>query len=302
MIFISLDNLDKRGDILLYSGGDLVKTMMSYSFVSLFFFIYLLVTPTEGHCGRYALVIGNGDYIDAPLKNPVNDARAMSDALDEVGFVVQRIKNATKKEMQRAVERFSSRLSQNDKAVFFYAGHAIQANNENYLLPLGVSIEEDINVEKSFIKVTDIINRMSKSDISIVVLDACRTNPFSNYYLQNNGVLTRSYRGIGVKPKVGLATKRAMGTLIAYSTDIGNVAYDGRNKNSVFTQNLVKYLKTPGLPVENVFKKVRVAVANATNRKQIPWDSSSITGDFYFVEPENKIKKIKPQKIYVPSI
>ncbi len=286
---------------MLYIRKNLVKKMTLRSLVSLLFFIYLLVTATEGSCERYALVIGNGDYRDAPLKNPVNDARAMSDALDEVGFVVKTMNNATKREMQRAVERFSSRLSQNDKAVFFYAGHAIQANNENYLLPLGVSIVEDINVEKAFVKVTDIINKMSKSDISIVVLDACRTNPYSDYYLQNNGVLTRSYRGIGVKPKAGLApTKRAMGTLIAYSTDIGNVAYDGRNSNSVFTQNLVKYLKIPGLPVENVFKKVRVAVERATDGKQTPWDSSSITGDFYFVEPKDKIIHESDKRVFTP--
>lgn len=262
----------------------------------------LMLSAGVAFSARHALVIGNGNYDYAPLKNPVNDARAMYRALVDVDFDVTLVKNGNKREMERAVKRFSSKLRKYDEALFFYAGHAIQVKNENYLIPLDVSVEHDVDVKKNFIKVTEIINEMQASNMSIVVLDACRTNPFSNYYVSDAGLLTRSSRGIGIRPISGLApTKRAMGTLIAYSTDIGNVALDGDRGNSVFTENLVKYMKVPGLPLENVFKKVRVAVARATNKRQVPWDSSSITGDFYFVKPEDRVIVKKERRILVPS-
>jgi uncharacterized caspase-like protein len=270
-------------------------------FTSIFICIFLLLLPVGGQCGRYALVIGNSDYEYEALRNPVNDAKAMSRTLKDVDFEGTLVKNGDKKEMIKAIQRFSSRLSKRDEALFFYAGHAMQVNNENYLLPVGVAANENINVNDSFIKMTDVINEMHKSNMSIVILDACRNNPYNDYYMQDSSELTRSSRGIGVRPKAGLAPpKRAMGTLIAYSTDIGNVAYDGDERNSVFTMKLVEYIKEPGLPLENVFKKVRVAVADATDKKQIPWDSSSITGQFYFVKPvSNTIKKVD-RNVFTP--
>ena len=279
-----------------------LREWLRFFSVSMVLGIFVLMLPVYGSCARYALVIGNSDYKYDALRNPVNDAKAMSNVLDDVEFDVTLVKNGDKREMERAIQRFSSKLSKRDEALFFYAGHAIQVNNENYLLPLGVSADEDVKVDDSFTKVTDVINEMQKSNMSIVILDACRTNPYNNYYMQDNGVLTRSSRGIGTRPIAGLAsTKRAMGTLVAYSTDIGNVAYDGNGENSIFTTNLVKYMRMPGLPLENVFKSVLVAVAKATNKKQIPWVDTSMIGEFYFVKPVDKVIKKLDDRIFTPA-
>ena len=237
------------------------------------------LVPGQAFCGRKALVIGNSDYKTAALKNPVNDATDLSRVLREVGFQVQTVLDGTPEDMSRAIQRFSNRVTRDDVALFYYAGHAVQFNNENYLLPVGTE------AESGAIKLTKAMNSLNNADISIVIVDACRNNPKDSYYQTTDGVLTRSARGIGSRAKTGLAPpKRSMESFVAYSTDVGNVAEDGVGRNSTFTKYLLRYIKTPGIRLERVFKKVRESVARETDGGQIPWDSSSITGDFYFVK------------------
>lgn len=250
-----------------------------WSVVAAFMTMFLASVPEDALCGRKALVIGNSNYFVDALKNPINDAKDMSRVLEEVGFEVFTVLDARKMELDRAVKQFSSKVTRNDVALFYYAGHALQINNENYLIPIG------IRNGGHAVKLTDAMNSFNHADISIIIVDACRNSPNNNFIQKDDGTLIRSSRGVVRKAKTGLAPpKRSIESFVAYSTDIGNFAEDGTGRNSTFTKHLLRYIKKPGLRMEAVFKRVREAVARETSGTQIPWDSSSITGDFYFVK------------------
>jgi hypothetical protein len=217
---------------------------------------------------KVALVIGNARYASSPLKNPVNDARDMAFALRRLGFKVIERTDITQKEMNRAITQFGSKLGSESVAVFFYAGHGIQVKGKNYLVPIDAQIESEASVRSETVDVDTVLDQLSATPMNLVILDACRNNPFE-----------RRFRNVGG----GLAQMEApKGTLIAYSTAPGKVASDGEGRNGLYTQELLKVIQTPGLEVEKVFKQVRANVARITNDNQIPWESSSLTGDFYF--------------------
>lgn len=259
------------------------------------------VSPAQA-C-RLALVVGNADYSFGRLRNPVNDATDMAQALDDVGFRVTTVTDVDKERFARQVERFCQTIRQDDVAMFYYAGHAVQINNRNYLLGTDSGLSENVSIERIGLDLQDIMNRMATADMSIVVLDACRVNPYAGYYLSGDGeTLTRSFRGIQLRPQQGLANaRRAKGTFIAFATDIGMVAYDGKGRNGTFTKYLLKHIRTPGYRLEDVFKRVREDVARETGDRQIPWDSSSLTGLFYFVKPQDKHIYKKNPKAFVPA-
>ncbi len=220
--------------------------------------------------GRQALVIGNGDYRQSPLSNPENDARSMAGCLESLGFTVHVIVNADKREMETAIRRFGGRLQAGGVGLFFYAGHGMQINGANYLIPIGTRIEKDADVPYEAVDVGRVLSEMAHAGnaMNIVILDACRDNPFR-----------RSFRS----RKHGLASVDApTGTFIAYATAPDAVAFDGDGQNGVYTQHLLEAMVTPGLTIEAVMKRVRVGVMAATNQRQVPWDASSLTGDFYF--------------------
>ena len=221
---------------------------------------------------RIALVIGNADYPDMPLKNPRNDAEAMERTLIEAGFNVVTALDADLETMQSAMLKFVGQLNRNSTALVFYAGHGMQANGRNYLLPVDAQLETERSLRFQALELADLLEELDASDarIKMVILDACRNNPFE-----------RSMRGAGR----GLAAvDAARGTLIAYATSPGSTASDGDGDNGLYTQSLLKALSEPGLKVEEVFKKVRIQVADASQGAQIPWESSSLTGDFIFIE------------------
>ncbi len=220
---------------------------------------------------RLALVMGNGSYREAPLKNPVNDARALAASLRGLGFEVMIGENLGQRDMTRLVARFGERLSGHDVGMFFFAGHGIQIKGKNYLLPVDAQISSENSVRAEAVDVDTVLDQLSASPLNVVILDACRNNPFERRF--------RSVSG-------GLAQMDApKGTLIAYATAPGKVAQDGDGANSTYTTALLKALGEPGLPVESVFKRVRAEVARATSDAQVPWESSSLTGDFYFARP-----------------
>jgi parvulin-like peptidyl-prolyl isomerase len=217
---------------------------------------------------RIALVIGNSKYSSSPLKNPVNDAHDMAAALRKIGFDVIERTDVTQKEMNRAITQFGSKLTSDAMALFFYAGHGMQVKGKNYLIPIDAQIENEASVRSETVDVDAVLDQLSVSPLNIVILDACRNNPFE-----------RRFRSVGG----GLAQMDApKGTLIAYATSPGKVASDGTGRNGVYTQELLKVIQTPGLPVEQAFKRVRSNVAKATGDNQIPWEASSLTGDFSF--------------------
>jgi parallel beta-helix repeat protein len=221
---------------------------------------------------RVALVIGNSKYQNVtPLTNPANDAVLMEAALKDAGFDVTLLKDLDQKGMKQAMLNFGRKLKQGaDASMFFYAGHGIEVDGKNYLVPVDSNTENKEEADIQNIEVNDFLALMENSGVplNIVVLDACRNNPF------------RSMRSVGG----GLAPVLApAGTYVAYSTAAGSVAADGAGANSPFTESLAESLRIPGLTLEGVFKKTRSKVRSLTNGAQVPFDSSAIEGDFYFV-------------------
>ena len=222
---------------------------------------------------RAALVIGNGDYESAPLRNPVNDAKAMARTLTEVGFEVVERENLSQNDMKREIQAFGQKLLKGGVGLFYYAGHGMQVGGRNYLIPVGAKIEHEKQVEYEGVDAGAVLSEMdyARNRLNIVILDACRDNPFA-----------RSFRS-GAQ---GLASLNApTGTLIAYATAPGSVAGDGPGENGTYTGELIKAVQTPGLRIEDVFKLVRAAVRESTQGKQVPWESSSLEGDFFFKRP-----------------
>lgn len=219
---------------------------------------------------RVALVIGNGAYQLAPLKNPANDARDIAATLKKLGFEVIHKENASKKVMLDALSDFSRKLPGAEAGLVFFAGHGMQVNGQNYLIPVGSRVEAENDVEFEAVNAGRMLAKMedARCQTNIVILDACRNNPFA-----------RSFRS----STSGLAKMDApTGSLIAYSTAPGSVAADGSGRNSVFTKHLLKYMKQPGLHIGDILMRSRVDVLNETGQKQVPWESSSLTGYFYF--------------------
>ena len=222
---------------------------------------------------KLALLIGNGAYPDAPLTNPVNDARKMAAALKRLGFEVIVHENVGQKEMKRAIDKFGHALKGYDAGLFFYSGHGIQVNGENYLMPVDANPASENDVEYDCVNAGRILGKMEDAEnkTNIIILDACRNNPFERSW-------TRSAKG------KGLAFMNApSGSLIAYATSPGNVAFDmSESSNSPYTAALLQHIETPNITISEMFQRVRSAVMRETNDEQIPWESTSLTGNFYF--------------------
>jgi uncharacterized caspase-like protein len=222
---------------------------------------------------RIALVIGNAAYRRDPLDYPVNDARLVADALRRAGFEVVQRENLDRGRLVEALREFGERLGETTVAVLYYAGHGLQLRDRNYLIPIDAEIRSADEIPIAGVDLGYMLGRMSqaKSRINIVILDACRNNPFEG-------------RPGSALPQGLAQTDAPVGTLLAFATGPGKVAVDGGGgDNSVYTANLVKMLPTPGLPVELMFKRVREAVVRQTQALQVPWESSSLQGEFAFV-------------------
>ncbi len=230
-----------------------------------------LAGPVRGVAeARTALVIGNGAYKDAPLKNPVNDARDMAQALKALGFGVTLLTDATHQQMEAAVRDFGKTLRQGGVGLFYFAGHGVQVGGENFLVPVNAVIASESDVKFGCLNAGLVLGKMEDAGngLNVIILDACRNNPFA-----------RSFRSA----ELGLAKMDApTGSLIAYATAPGSVAADGAGRNGVYTEQILKHLRTPGLAITDLFMRVRMGVVAATGKKQVPWEASSLTGYFYF--------------------
>ena len=258
-------------------------------------FILALINPSSLPAAteqRIALVIGNSTYSSAPLKNPVNDATDVAATLKSLGFNVILKTNATKREMGSAVEEFGKRLKGQDVGLFYYAGHGVQLSGANYLIPVSAKINEETDIEYEAIDAGRILATMynAKSRVNIVILDACRDNPY-----------VRSFRS--ATRGLAIIAKAPMGTIVSYSTSPGDVARDGKDRNSPYTSFLIQYMKEPGLSIEQVFKNVRQKLNRETRGKQIPWELSSLQGEFYFVPGADRTAKDinPPDKIVIDN-
>ena len=236
---------------------------------------------------RTALVIGNSAYQKSPLVNPVNDAQAMAASLGSLGFTVTKIENASKSQMADAIRKFGDTIKLGGVGLFYFAGHGVQVNGENFLIPVDDDIQEKTQVATKGIEARLVLQAMgnARNRLNVVILDACRNNPFAQS-ASRALVATGSDGRARSDSASGLAPMEALvGTLIAFATAPESVAADGSGKNGVYTENLLRNISEPGLRIEDVFKRTRFAVRQETSGRQVPWENTSLEGDFYFVAP-----------------
>jgi uncharacterized caspase-like protein len=230
---------------------------------------------------REALVIGNGAYPGVPLRNPGNDARALAQALRGLGFETRLLLDTGWRQLIEGVQAFIAQSERADVRLIFYAGHGAQVRGRNYLIPVDASMASADELTSRSLDAGEILERLSRhrGGLNLLILDACRDNPANQYQLLPDG------RRIKVRGAArGLAAMRVpQGAMVAFSTSPGSVADDGIGRdNSLYTRHLVKHIGTPGLALEQMFKRVRVAVMQESGHRQKPWEESSLTVDYCF--------------------
>jgi uncharacterized caspase-like protein len=221
---------------------------------------------------RVALVVGNSNYKQSPLKNPKNDARAVSAALRKLNFEVIERQDLGRESFSLAIRDFGDRLKGASVGLFYYAGHGLQVKGRNYLVPVDVDIAREDEVPYRGLDINEVLDKMdsARTPVNVVMLDACRNNPFARSFKLN---------------QVGLAQMDApQGTLISFATAPGSVAQDGEGVNGLFTGALLKHIDVQGLAIEQMLKRVRVDVMRGSNGQQVPWESSSLNRDFAFAQ------------------
>lgn len=226
---------------------------------------------------RFALVIGNSAYKSiSPLVSPINDANDMARALTNLGFQVVKLENQSQRAMKAAIRELGSQLGKGGVGLFFFAGHGVQMNGVNYLLPVDADIAKEHEVEDQGVSMNLVMGELESAHnrMNIVILDACRDNPFASRFRS-------ATRGLAIIKNAPTET------YIAFSTQPGEKARED-DRNGIYTQELLKHIQTPGLAIEDVFKRVRAGVLQKTQGVQQPWESSSITGSFYFASPRNQ--------------
>lgn len=236
---------------------------------------------------RVALVIGNNAYRDSPLLNPVNDARAMSELLAQAAFSVETRLDATRDDMLAAVERLgtSIRRGTTRQVVFYYAGHAVQLDWRNYLLPVDASAMSADQIRQRCVELGALLGSFAPGNERnyIVILDACRDNPFGNSYRPEQKGLSQFDAPVG--------------SLLAYATAPGKAASDGEGKNGLYTENLVRELSIRSARIEDALKRVRLNVRLASRGLQVPWETTSLESDFYlFSDGRTKLTEAELEK------
>ncbi len=252
--------------------------ILNYQLIAIDRSLVLKEMRTEG---RTALIIGNADYEGVPLKNPVNDARAMKEFLLSRNFDVIYGENTSRNKMYDLFDEYVKKV--NDKrgvALFYYAGHGVGFDGENFLIPVDARIKNKRDIQRNAFSVSTVLGEISdqKTRLNIVILDACRNNPFKGDRAAGGGL-----EGVNTNAK---------GTFIAYATAPGKTANDGDGEHGVYTKNLLNNMSKEGLTIEQVFKGVRRGVEQETSGDQTPWETSSLNGDFFFTLPKEE-KKIE---------
>ncbi len=225
---------------------------------------------------RRALVIGNSSYAVGPLKNPANDAKGVADALRGQGFEVTLGLDLKRSEMVEMIGAYGQSLARTKPvALFYFAGHGLQVAWRNYLVPVDAAIKASADVQAQCVDVNAVIEGIGKAanPMNVIVLDACRNDPF------------------GRSEQKGLSQLDAPpGTLLAFATSPGNVASDGEGVNGLYTEHLLREMKVPEAKIEDVFKRVRLGVRRGSNGRQIPWESTSLEEDFWFIPPRELMR------------
>jgi uncharacterized caspase-like protein len=241
---------------------------------------------------RVALVIGQSAYRAVPaLPNAENDGKRMTELLTNAGFDVTAAPDQSQNEMRQTISDFAAKVAASGSdtvALVFYAGHGLQIDGENYLVPVDVDPKREADIPLQAVRLNDLLNTLGSlpTRMRIIMLDACRNNPFP-------ALNQTAGHGLAiVDTKAG-----APGSFISYSTSPGSEAEDGNGADSPYTTALLSVAKEPNLPIEEAFKRVRVAVNQATDGRQIPWESSSLTADFKFFPADSDAKGAQPLKL-----
>ncbi|MEM5582394.1 caspase domain-containing protein [Roseibium sp. AS2] len=268
------------------------EVVLRHVFFILFIVLFSLGTAHAER--RVALVIGNSDYDNVSLlQNPRNDANGMSERLQDLGFDVTLGVDLKLGDLRRTIHRFVRKLEGADLALFFYAGHGLQVNGQNYLVPTDAQLESHLDLDFETVSTNLVMNAMEKSaKVNLVFLDACRDNPLAENLARSMGTRSGAI-GKGLA-KIG----SGVGTLISFATQPGNVALDGNGRNSPFTAALLKHLGTPGFDITRELILVRRDVLAATGGQQVPWENSSLTGEVVLKQKEvvaPVVPRIDPQ-------
>lgn len=255
--------------------------------------LFAMLCPAApfSHAARLALVIGNAAYTEGQLKNPVNDARAMDTKLASLGFKVQKVENMKRQQIGRTVTVFAASVwPGDDVVVVFYAGHGVQVNGVNYLPAVDADIQSEVDVPLNCLNLNVLMDQLdaAKAGLKLLFLDACRNNPYARSFRSGDRGLAR----VGSAPS---------GTLIHFATRPGSVAADGSGANGLYTTHLMRYIDTPGLQVENMLKRVSVAVEAESKGLQEPWTEGSIRGDFYFNQGAAVVASLVPERVAPPA-
>ncbi|MBU1701918.1 MAG: caspase domain-containing protein [Candidatus Eisenbacteria bacterium] len=241
-----------------------------------------------------ALVIGNSQYQHtARLKNPVNDAAGLAMKLEGLGFQVLHGSDLTKQEIEEHLVSFNKLIKGAEIAVFYYAGHGLQINGKNYLIPVDFDPNAEVDLTLQLVSLDQALKEMaSDKRVTLIFLDACRDNPFAEE-LKTDSTAGRSLavddtRAVKVIGQGLAEVESGVGTLISFATQPGNVALDGTGEHSPFTEGLLEFIGKPGTEVSDMLKNVRKHVYKVTDGKQIPWDHSSLVERYYFKKKKQR--------------
>ena len=236
------------------------------------------VHAPEACAARRAFIVGNSSYASAPhLPNPANDARDLAQRLEGLDYQVTLLVDARRSAFLQAYQAFIASLRPDDLALLYFAGHGLQIGGENYLFPIDASVDSEADAKSRLVPLNALLADLSRaSRTRIVILDACRNNPFGDKLAEEPAT-----RSAGLSR--GLARVYAgVGSFIAYSTQPGNVALDGRGRNSPFTDALLRHMAEPGADVHAVMRRVRADVQRTTSEQQVPWENSSLVDEVAF--------------------
>lgn len=258
--------------------------------------LLLLSSALPALAERRALVLGNGAYPANALPNPTNDARDVAQRLRQMGFLVDEGIDLSRTEAMQLVQTFAASLGRDDIALFYYAGHASQIGSDNYLMPVDADLSGEDALKSSSIRMQSILSSIGeRSNTRIIILDACRTNPFVNASASRAG---------GVRSGLG-KMEGGIGSFIAFSTGPNNVAADGRGRNSPFTAALLRHMATPGADIHAIMRNVRAEVRRDTDDQQIPWENSSLIEELYLsavpqpqVQAPAQVQPPAPQPVF----
>ncbi|GAB3336675.1 hypothetical protein GCM10027429_20250 [Marivirga atlantica] len=255
-------------------GENTIKIILSDANGSSTFLRKIIYKPKKKSYRGLALLIGNSKYLHTTnLENTINDATAMSEALDALGFEVILAKDLSKEEMKKTLGFYLEKLRDYNTGIFFYAGHGIQYDGKNYMIPIDAKLEANKEIETNCFDTGRLLANMSLMELntSVMILDACRNNPFKNIGHEVSDINS------------GLTgTDAPAGSLVAFATAPGKTASDGNDKNGLYTQEILNTIYKQDLKVEELFKRVRVSVMSKSKNRQIPWETSSLINDFYF--------------------